>query len=365
MNKLSKLALSAFLIAGLAATTALAQSVYLPQIADGGGYVSTVTLVNTGGIRADGIVAFYNQDGTPRKLQIGLTTASTFTVSIPDRGSVRLSTPGTAPIVTSGWAFFNFLPNTVRGLVTFELRSGPLLVSTAGIIAAGASPRILVPVDIAPNGGTGLAIANPGSDAVTVRLRLYDEAGSEVSSTVDSRLYPLAARHQVADFVSNFFSLGASFKGSIAAEVIDDGSIAVTGLTVKEGILSALPAIAAPVPDTGPPSAPGIDVVGGQPSEGPGVFVYVMGIDKPGPSYQLPPAQNWGSIQSIEVQISTDRTFATFPVKKSFQRSYGNPEIPMLVFFSTDYIGTYYFRAKATNAAGDSPWSQVFTVMAH
>jgi len=76
----------------------------------------------------------------------------------------------------------------------------------------------------------------------------------------------------------------------------------------------------------------------------------------PGPLYRLPAPQNWNSISSVEIEISTDPTFATFPAKKSLNQFFPYKP-PVTICFSTNYPGTYYFRARVSNSLGQSPWT--------
>jgi hypothetical protein len=140
----------------------------------------------------------------------------------------------------------------VNGVATFDFRTGGFLSTTAGVIGANAVARSIVPVDKSGNGVTtnaGVAIVNTQSSPVTVRLRLYNETGGEVSNILEPRLNPLGGFGQVALLLTDLFpALPASFNGSLAVEVVGAGSVAVTGLTIKEGLLSAVPATDASVP---------------------------------------------------------------------------------------------------------------------
>src|SRR5262249_36513200 len=67
--------------------------------------------------------------------------------------------------------------------------------------------------------------------------------------STDARFAQLASRGQVADFVTSLFPqlAGSNFKGTLVIEAPSGASataLAATALTVKEGLLSALPVIA-------------------------------------------------------------------------------------------------------------------------
>jgi hypothetical protein len=339
-----------------------ADVIYFPQVADGGGYVTTITLVNTGIVSVSGSVSYFHQNGISREVRVGSTVGSRFNVTVPAFGSTRISTSDSTPVVVSGYATFNSTSTKIRGSSNFDLRSNGVLTTMAGVIGTLASTRVLVPVDITGTESTGLAIANGRNNSTVVRLRLYNEAGEEIVSVLSPRLAPLGPQAQVADFLPSFFgSIPTPFKGAVIVEVVGDGSVAVTGLVVKEGLLSALPVIDAPLQDTGVPSAPIIAVIGGIVDPvAPTTYSFLVGFERPGPAYNTPAPQNWNEILSIYLEVSTDPTFATFPAKQSLRQGYSVAP-PYTVSFLTNFTGTYYFRARVRNALGESAFTGTFT----
>jgi hypothetical protein len=225
-----------------------ADTVYFPQVADGGGYVTTFTLINSNSSLVTGTLRLFNPDGSPRTLQLNGVAASEFPISLSAGATVRLSSSGSGPRVTVGWASLESTPR-LQGGTTFDYRSNGLLQTTAGVFATTGVSRVFVPIDwtrLLIN--TGLAIVNvEPSTAISVRATLYDESGTAVNVVGDPRLTPIDSHKQVALFITQLlptaFLPPNSFKGSVALEVIGSGSIAVTALTINEGLLSGVPVI--------------------------------------------------------------------------------------------------------------------------
>ena len=99
---------------------------------------------------------------------------------------------------------------------------------------------------------------------MNVRLRLLRESGALYGTVDDIRLNSLGPLRHVADFVSNFFPTlaGTTFRGTLVVETTSTyGDIVATALTVKEGMLSALPVI--PVVSAGGGSGGGGSSTGG------------------------------------------------------------------------------------------------------
>jgi hypothetical protein len=344
-----------------------AETIYFPQVADGGGYITNFELVNIGPFPANGTLRFFNQDGTPRVIQIGSSTGSAFPVTIPGAGSLRLASSNSTTTTVSGWASFETnndpcplgctdpLTTTIRGVATFDFRTNGILNATAGVIGTMLSSRLLIPVDVADTANTGLAILNPQTIPISVRLRLFNESGADIADILSTKLSPLGAHQQVSAFLTDLFgNIGPTFKGSVIAEVTGDGVMAATGLTVKEGLLSALPAVDAPVMDTGLPSLPLFGMIPWDTSLGAGAYVYLVGVDFPQPVTSKT-ALNWNQSQGVDIQVSPDPTFATFPAKKSLIGRFAGP--PAQAIFSTNYAGTYYVRARVVNLVGPGQWT--------
>jgi hypothetical protein len=73
-----------------ACPTLFGETIYFPQVADGAGWSTTFTLINTNTAAVSGTVRLYNQNGSPRVLALNGVANSQFAVSIPAGGSVRL-----------------------------------------------------------------------------------------------------------------------------------------------------------------------------------------------------------------------------------------------------------------------------------
>lgn len=248
------------LVAWLTCSVSFAENIYFAQVADGGGFSTEFALVNIGTSASAGTLKFLNSDGTPRQVQINGVTQSEFTVRIPTGGSVRLRT-GNVGGATAGWAVFEGSGGGTGGVATFDLRgAGRSLVTTAAVLGGKAYRMVSIPVQTDSSTNTGVAIASAsGSAPNTVKLHLFNDVGIEVASVLDPRLNPLGSQKQVADFVTALFSSVAginNFRGALVIEVLGGAGVAATGLTLKEGLLSALPVIELPALPVEPPLAP-------------------------------------------------------------------------------------------------------------
>jgi len=228
--------------AGTADISQAAFTVIFPQIADGGGYQTTITLSNPGQDTVTGTLLFYTPSGTAWSLSVNSSVNSQFAFSIPGSGSKRFVTSGAGSIAT-GWASVESI-DTLSGVATYEIRSGGKLTESVGVLGTGPIKRFTVPLerDSESTFGVGLALANTGSDPLTVNLWVMDEAGEVIQTSSDSDYQNIPAHGYVAKFASQAFpSLPSDFKGTLMGEVSGEGAMAVISLILKDGVQSAVP----------------------------------------------------------------------------------------------------------------------------
>src|SRR6266700_753069 len=248
--KLSRFLL--LLIISLIPCSLFSNTLYFPQVAFGGGYTTTFVVMNTGTTNVSSRINFYAQDGALTSFQ---------SINVPVGGSTRYTLPDTGPL-TAVWGELAAGTATVQGVATFDLRAtNGTLITTAGVLGLEAGNSFLLPVDVTPTASTGVAIANINAgSSVNGTLRLLGENGSQAATATDVRLKTLRSRSQIADFVTSMFPqlTGTTFKGTLVIEAAAGAptkSLVATALTVKEGLLSALPVIPVTVSTTPPPSS--------------------------------------------------------------------------------------------------------------
>jgi hypothetical protein len=220
-------------------------TLYFPQIADGGGYMSTFTIFNPTSRSATGVLTLWDGNGQAWDIaMVDGSTSSQFVVNLPSYGSVRLVTSGAGGI-KAGWAVLESAAD-LQGVATFDYRPDSMLLDSIGVVGSSASNSFLMPIDISPSANEGLAIVNPGTADVSIHLTLKNEDGSTYLSLADPRLTPLEAKKNLSLYATELFPAlqSGSFKGLLAVEVTGSGRIAVMGLSYKEGQISVIPVLA-------------------------------------------------------------------------------------------------------------------------
>ena len=174
-------------------TSGGANTLEFPQVVFGGGYSTTLTIMNTGA----GVLLVnqrcFTQAGVER-------TDFAATISAVGNGSTRSTLPNVGPL-TVVWCELISITGTFRGVATFNLRDpNQVLLTTAGVLGVQPGNSFSVPIEITPAGGTGVAVANLKDTIVSVTLRLLNENGAPIATATNPRFTSLPRARSVFRF---------------------------------------------------------------------------------------------------------------------------------------------------------------------
>jgi len=151
-----------------------------PQFADGGGYTTSLVLLNTSSGTETGTLQLLNDQGNPMFVnQVGGTVGYVFRYSIPNGGVVRFQTDGSPATTTAGWAQITPDPGTSTpiGAGVFSYNPGAFLETEAGIPATVSTTHARIYVDLSGGHDTGLAIANPTNTNASITISAFQSDG--------------------------------------------------------------------------------------------------------------------------------------------------------------------------------------------
>jgi hypothetical protein len=217
-----------------------AQVQVIPQVADGGGWKSTVVLTNTTASATTATLAFYSggQSWTPSFVG----GQSTENMSLLAASTVFLQTPGTAPTLTQGWAQLTASSGVVAYVIyTYASNSGKN-TSQGTAQAVTSASRILVPFDNTGSLATELAVVNPSSSDVSISVNLKALDGTVSTGTP----LALAGNGQMTFGMSTQFptTLGQS---GLAEFYASSGSFAIIALQANTSATGLFSFTTAPV----------------------------------------------------------------------------------------------------------------------
>lgn len=193
----------------------LAGDSVIPQMVDGGGWKTTLRLVNLSSHPVGFNVLFFSDSGTDMSLPIvDVGSVINLTVSLPVAGSVDVDSAGTDQSLTQGWAYI--LPQTpgdsIGGFTIFRQRLPGLPdEETAVPIVNQFGDHFALMYDNTKF-VTGLAVANTSStDSVAIPVDVRDQQGNIIESTT----IPLGPDAHTAFVLSSLWPSTAERQGTI------------------------------------------------------------------------------------------------------------------------------------------------------
>jgi hypothetical protein len=189
--------------------------IYFPQIADGGGWATSLILLNTSSSAENGVFEFLDNKGLPLVVhQAGGTSASSFRYSIAPGGTYHFQTDGSSEKQQVGWVRLtpDAMNPTPIGSGIFSFNPADVMITESGIASAPATTQARIYVDLTEGHNTGLAIANLGA-ASNVTIQAFQADGITPAGKSPGSLQ-LAAHGHDAKFANQLISgLPENFTG--------------------------------------------------------------------------------------------------------------------------------------------------------
>jgi hypothetical protein len=195
-------------------TSSTKTALNLAQVANGGGDQTSFLIFNISAAPANVTLSLIQNDGSPLSVTIpGQGTNSTF--NFPDLApgaSLFLQTDGAPATTQSGAAAITSnVPIGAAGI--FTVRNAGVFQTETGVGDSPVLTSFTLPVDIAGNFDTALALFYPnGSAGASVTFRLLDSSGAQVGTDVTK---DMSAQPHLALFVDQIFP-DIDFQGTLA-----------------------------------------------------------------------------------------------------------------------------------------------------
>ena len=190
---------------------ATTESLFYPQVTDGGGYVMTLIFLNTSGALETGMIEFFDGMGAPMMVRMvgGGAADSKFSYSIAAGGFARFVTDGSPENVNAGWVKLtpDMGTSTPVGAGIFSLTQNGTLVTESGVPSAVQTNHAIIYIDTSGGHNTGLAIANPNGTQLTVTVRALALDGMTAAGGGPGNLNLVGSGH-TAQFVGQMIPGG-------------------------------------------------------------------------------------------------------------------------------------------------------------
>ncbi|MDP2998151.1 MAG: choice-of-anchor C family protein [Bryobacterales bacterium] len=221
----------------------------LAQLASGGGWKTTITLVNPSSIQNVTRLAFWADDGSPLTLPFTVSqqgtsvavTASSLERTLDAGATLLVETEASSSIPFVGWTGVQS-SGSVIGFAIFRQRSpsGNDAEGTAPLESTNAT-NLILPYDNTKGFSTGVALVNPTTGPATISFALRDENGAQLG--VQSIALPGNGHTSFA--VASRFPLAAGRRGIIEIQNTTGGAMAALGLRFSPfGSFTSIPVTA-------------------------------------------------------------------------------------------------------------------------
>jgi hypothetical protein len=218
----------------------------MAQIASGGGWDTTLTLVNTSGSSGQATLNFFGNDGSPLDLPFtfpetqsmaGVADSSlSYTINgnallmldSQQRGNPNAQV-GSAELLTSssisGFATFKYIPTGQEAVVPLETRNAPsylLAFDNTGVLAIG------------------VALANVGTQSANIPVIIRDDTGAQIGTDTIN----LASQGHTSFMLTANYAATAGKRGTIEFDTPESSRISGLGLRANGSALTTIPVLA-------------------------------------------------------------------------------------------------------------------------
>jgi len=220
----------------------------LAHIAAGGGWTTTLSVVNASASSIDINVVLHADDGSPLSLpvtttQLGLVqtfTGSSVGTTMGPNSTFIISTDGQAGSATEGWADV-LSSGSVGGFAVFQFtpQSGSSPEGTAPLQTRFPSSMIL-PYDNTGGHVMGVALANLSGTSADITATIWDDTGSQLGS----QTIAVVGSGHTSFVLPDLLPLTAGKRGILQFQNTSGGSLTVLGLRFSSfGTFTSVPSI--------------------------------------------------------------------------------------------------------------------------
>ncbi len=153
---------------------------YFPQLADGGGYTTSLVLMNTSSSIETGRLSIFADDGSALPVrQLNGTSGSSFPYLILPGEVYVFQTDASPAVVKTGWVELTPDGGTPAPAAAgiFQYSRNGILLTESWIPPANLATHARVFVDLSGGHDTGLALCNPGYTRLDISLTAFQMDG--------------------------------------------------------------------------------------------------------------------------------------------------------------------------------------------
>jgi hypothetical protein len=235
---------------GSASIAGLTPAGSMSQLASGGYWTTTITLVNTNSSPVQARLNFFDDSGNPLTLPLSFPQSSSLTGPLLAATLDRTLNPGAELVIQSsgpdsqptlvGWVQL-LASGSVGGFAVFSQAIGSTDQEAEVPLENRNSSAYVLSFDNTGGTATGVALANTSPQYITIAITLRDDSGAVFSS--DTITLP-ALGHTAFNLADRYASITAQRRGTLEFRSRAAGQISVLGLRFNAtGAFSTIPAL--------------------------------------------------------------------------------------------------------------------------
>jgi len=217
----------------------------MAQLASGGGWTTTLTLVNTGAAPTPATLKFFDNSGNP--LQLPLTfpqgflnpvRTATFTGTLNAGAEMVIQSAGSISQPTQvGWAQI-LTSGSISGFAVFKATTGNSLQEATVPLEDRTPGAFVVSFDSTGNYVTGVALANLVANSANIGIVIRDDTGAVLLTD----FIALPAQGHTSFVLATNYPVTAQRRGTVEFDTPPNGQISVLGLRFDPtGAFSSIP----------------------------------------------------------------------------------------------------------------------------
>jgi sugar lactone lactonase YvrE len=233
-----------------ATVTGLVSAGSMAQLASGGLWNTTITLVNTGATSAEMVLNFFDDNGNPLQLplifpQTSVTApllASTLDQTIAAGAELVIQTAGTSGQATvEGWG--QLLTNgNIGGSAVFAFTTSTVTQEAVVPLETTSASAFVLPFNYTGGYATGVALANLSNQAVSVPVVLRDATGASLGTVAS---IPLAAHAHTSFMLATNYPAVAGKYGAMELDTPAGAQISALGIrAAPDNAITTIPVLA-------------------------------------------------------------------------------------------------------------------------
>ena len=214
---------------------------FMPHLASGGGWKTTIVLLNNGSASAQARLNFFDDHGLALPLPLTFpqgmlaATSDTFNATLMPGAEVILESQGPDATLSTGSAQL-FSDGAVTAFLIF--RFVPTGQEASVPLQTANAPSYVLSFDATPGLNTGIAVANAAAATAVIPMEILDDTGNVLASDTIT----LNGQGHLSFVIIDRYSIALGKRGTVVFHTPSGGQIGAIAIRAAGGAFTTIPA---------------------------------------------------------------------------------------------------------------------------